>query len=301
MSEVDPVHSCRSAGSRPHRLKKRSRSVPAREHRSLMSDLDRVREGRFLELEEDRRVIAGEGGGKRLRFGWGGAGVGVPAGEEGGLSGFDGATTGFRGEGGVVVLEWKRCEVAGRSGDWECNGMGWRGCRMKWGGLLGVLTWGMTSTLRTVPAAGAPGEPELSSLAGPEAFNLTLAGLDQWGRGGGHGFSFFCCTPAGVGQGPPLGALLSPEADASFTPLIRLVRCSRLSWTSSFFAFVGVWVFLVGLRSVPGLSRGFLTSGARTGCCLDRATWLLTYFALSASSLSTALCLGVPAVAGKRR
>ena len=72
-------------------------------------------------------MIAGEGGGNRLRFGWGGVGVGVPAGEEGGLSGFDGATTGFRGEGGaVVVLDWKRrrCEVAGRSGNWECNGMG---------------------------------------------------------------------------------------------------------------------------------------------------------------------------------
>lgn len=71
----------------------------------------------------------------------------------------------------------------------------------------------MTSTLRTVPAAGDPGEPGLSALAGPKAFNLTLAGLNQSGRGGGHGLSFFCGTPAGeladaVAQ---LGAL-SPES-----------------------------------------------------------------------------------------
>lgn len=132
MSELDPVNSCRSAGSKPHRLKKRSSSVPAREYRSLMSDLDRVREGRFLELEEDKRVMAGEGGGKTGRMEGGGAGTGVSAGEVGGLSGFDGATTGFRGEGPVVVLRWKRrrCEVAGRSGNWECKGMGCRGCRM---------------------------------------------------------------------------------------------------------------------------------------------------------------------------
>lgn len=67
-----------------------------------MSDLDRVREGRFLELEEDKRVIAGEGGGKTGRLG--GSGTGVPVGGEGGLSGLDGATTGFRGEGPVFVL-----------------------------------------------------------------------------------------------------------------------------------------------------------------------------------------------------
>lgn len=71
-----------------------------------MSDLDRVSDGRFLELEEDKRVIAGEEGGKRGRF-WGGGGeTGVPAGEEGGLSGFNGATTGFRGP--DVVLVWNR-------------------------------------------------------------------------------------------------------------------------------------------------------------------------------------------------
>lgn len=93
-----------------------------------MSDLERVREGRFLELEEDRRVMAGEAGGKTGRVGGGGAvsGTGGSAGAEGGLSGLDGATTGFRGEGRAVVLVWKRrrCEVAGRSGNWECKGMG---------------------------------------------------------------------------------------------------------------------------------------------------------------------------------
>lgn len=76
----------------------------------------------------------------------------------------------------------------------------------------------MTSTLRTVPAAGDPGEPGLSTLAGPEAFNLTFAGLDQSGRGGGHGLSFFC---VGVEQGElceavtQSGALLSPESVAA--------------------------------------------------------------------------------------
>lgn len=92
-----------------------------------MSDLDRVSDGRFLELEEDKRVIAGDEGGKTGRLGGGGAGeAGVPAGEEGGLSGFSGATTGFRGEGHAVVLGWKRrrLEIAGRSGNWECKSMG---------------------------------------------------------------------------------------------------------------------------------------------------------------------------------
>lgn len=139
----------------------------------------------------------------------------------------------------------------------------------------------MTSTLRTVPAAGLPGEPELSTLAGPEAFNLTLAGLDQSGRGGGHGLSFFCCASAGVGRGEVTarsGALLSSEftgalgCGPSFTPLIRLVRCSRLSWTPSVFGFVGVCVFLLGRRAVLGVNRGFLMSGGLTGCCLERAT-----------------------------
>lgn len=84
-----------------------------------MSDLERVREGRFLELEEDKRVIAGEGGGKTGRLGGAAAGMS-------GLLGLDGATRGFRGEGPGVVLRWKRrrCEVAGRSGNWECKGMG---------------------------------------------------------------------------------------------------------------------------------------------------------------------------------
>lgn len=91
-----------------------------------MSDLDRVSEGRFLELEEDKRVLAGEEGGKTGRLGGGGAGTGAPAGEEGGLSGFSGATTGFRGRGPVVVLGWKRCrcEATWRSGNWECKEMG---------------------------------------------------------------------------------------------------------------------------------------------------------------------------------
>lgn len=77
-----------------------------------MSDLDRVRDGRFLELEEDKRVTAGEGGGKTGRPGRGGAESGAPAVEEGVLSGLDGATTAFRGEEAVVVLGWKRrsCE-----------------------------------------------------------------------------------------------------------------------------------------------------------------------------------------------
>jgi len=97
-----------------------------------MSDLERDREGRFLELEEDKRVIAGERGGKTGRLGGGGAGGRVSAGEEGGSSGLEGATTGFRGEGRSGVLVWKRrrCDVAGRSGNFECKGMGWRGCRM---------------------------------------------------------------------------------------------------------------------------------------------------------------------------
>lgn len=75
----------------------------------------------------------------------------------------------------------------------------------------------MTSTLRTVPAAGDAGEPGFSTLAGPEAFNLTLAGLDQSGRGGGRGLSFLGCGSTGEGQGEvcavvaPSGALLSSE------------------------------------------------------------------------------------------
>lgn len=137
----------------------------------------------------------------------------------------------------------------------------------------------MTSTLRTCPAAGDPREPGLSTLACPEAFNLTLAGLDQSGRGGGHGFSFFCCAPADVGQGElcevtaPPRALRSPELAVapSFTQLIRLLRCSRSSWTPSCFGLVWVGVFLVGRRAVPGFSRGFHTSGGLTGCCLERA------------------------------
>ena len=104
-----------------------------------MSDLERVREGRFLELEEDKRVIAGEGGGKTGRVGVGAAvtGVlGVPVvsvvsvvsmvSVASVVSGLDGTTTGFRGEGPGSFLRWKRCrcEVAGWSGDWECKGMG---------------------------------------------------------------------------------------------------------------------------------------------------------------------------------
>lgn len=95
-----------------------------------MSDLDRVSEGRFLELEEDKRVMAGEGGGKRRRVGGGGsgagsgAGAGDAAGEEGGLSGFNGATTGFTGVEAGVVLKRRRCEAAGRRGSWECSGAG---------------------------------------------------------------------------------------------------------------------------------------------------------------------------------
>lgn len=140
----------------------------------------------------------------------------------------------------------------------------------------------MTSTLRTVPAAGDPGEPGLSTLAGPEAFNLTLAGLDQSGRGSGHGVSFVCCAPAGVGQGELCEVVVQSglfseftaalDWGPSFTPLIRLVRCSKSSWTPSCFVFVGVGVFLVGRRAVPGLNRGFRTSGGLTGCCLERAT-----------------------------
>lgn len=102
MSEVDPVHSCKSAGSKPQRLKNRSSSVPAREHRSLMSDLDLVSEGRFLELEEDKRVLAGEEGGSAGRGAGGVARTGVPA---RGFSGLDGTTTGLRGD-GPGVLGW---------------------------------------------------------------------------------------------------------------------------------------------------------------------------------------------------
>lgn len=109
----------------------------------------------------------------------------------------------------------------------------------------------MTSTLRTVPAGG-PEETGLSVLAGPEAFNLTLAGLDQSGRGGGHGLSFlWFSAPSGVG-GTNSGVFWSSEGPGlefggpSFTPLIRLLKCSRLSWTASCFGFVWTGVFLVG-------------------------------------------------------
>lgn len=70
------------------------------------------------------------------------------------------------------------------------------------GGLQGVcagLAGGITSTLRTVPAAGVPEAPGLATREGANAFNLTLAGLDQSGRGGGRGLSVFCC---GLGPEP---------------------------------------------------------------------------------------------------
>lgn len=163
-----------------------------------MSDLDRVSEGRFLELEVDKRVLAGEGGGNTGTEG-GVAGTGVSA---GGLSGFDGTTMGFRGNGPGIFLGWERCrcEATWRSENWDGKEMGWRGFRIYRGGLQGVRTGlggGMTSTLRTVPAAGAPGVPELSTRGGAQAFNLTLAGLDQSGRGGGRGLCFVCSPPAG--------------------------------------------------------------------------------------------------------
>lgn len=104
MSELDPVHSCRSAGSKPQRLKKRSSSVPAREQRSLMSDLDLVSEGRFLELEEDKRDLAGEEGGNTAGVGLGVGWTGVSA---GGFSGLDGTMTGLRGD-WPGVLGWDR-------------------------------------------------------------------------------------------------------------------------------------------------------------------------------------------------
>lgn len=135
----------------------------------------------------------------------------------------------------------------------------------------------MTSTLRTVPAGG-PEETGLSVLAGPEAFNLTLAGLDQSGRGGGHGLSFFWFSaPSGVGQ-THSGAFLSSEGPVvvvggpSFTPLIRLLRCSKSNCTASCFGFVWIGVFLVGCRADLGISRGLRASGGLTGCCLHRAT-----------------------------
>lgn len=135
ISEPGPVNSCRSDGSKPHRLKKRSSSVPALENRSLMSDLERVREGRFLELEEDKRVIAGEEGGSKGVLGGGRAGTWTgaeaPTGQEGewscgGGGGGGGAGTGLRGEGPGVVLGWKRrrLEVAWWRGNWKCRSMG---------------------------------------------------------------------------------------------------------------------------------------------------------------------------------
>lgn len=103
MSEPGPANACSSVGSRPHRLKKRSRSVPAREKRSLMSDLERVSEGRFLELEEERRVTVGEPGGSTR-----GSERSSTAAVEGGRmrSCGGGAGTGFKGEDPEVVLEW---------------------------------------------------------------------------------------------------------------------------------------------------------------------------------------------------
>lgn len=142
----------------------------------------------------------------------------------------------------------------------------------------------MTSTLRTVPATGAPEEPGMSTLAGPDAFNLTLAEMDWAGRGGGGGFSFNCCVCFGALPGepcaaaPPSEALQPPEPAATLgwgvlgRSLIRLLRCSKSSWTPSCFAFAWAGVFLVGRSGVLGFSRGFFISGARTGCCLDRAT-----------------------------
>lgn len=70
---------------------------------------------------------------------------------------------------------------------------------MKRGGLQGVragLAGGMTSTLRTVPAAGGPGTPLLTTREVADTFNLTFAGLDQSGRGGRHGLSAFCGAAA---------------------------------------------------------------------------------------------------------
>lgn len=43
-------------------MKKRSSSAPAREKQSLTSDFERVNDGRFLELVEECRVKAGDGG-----------------------------------------------------------------------------------------------------------------------------------------------------------------------------------------------------------------------------------------------
>lgn len=71
-------------------------------------------------------------------------------------------------------------------------------------GLHGILTglvWGITSTLRMVTAAGAPTHSGVSALVGPEALNLTLAGLDQSGHGGGQSLSSTRSTPAGVEAG----------------------------------------------------------------------------------------------------
>lgn len=150
------------------------------------------------------------------------------------------------------------------------------------GGLPGgraELACGMTSTLRTAAAAGDPEALGPSTLAGPEAFNLTLAGLDQSGRGGGHGLSFFCCTAAGelpdVVVQPEVfssESVVAPDFGSSFTSLIRLVRCSKLSRTPFVFVFVGVVGFLVGCRAVPGLGRGLWLSGGLTGSFLERAT-----------------------------
>lgn len=82
---------------------------------------------------------------------------------------------------------------------------------------------------------------------------------------------------------------------------MRLLRCSKSSWTASCFGLVRAGVFLVGRSGVLGFNSGLFTSGGLTGSCLDRASGLLTYLALSASSLSTALCFGAPAAIGVRR
>lgn len=140
----------------------------------------------------------------------------------------------------------------------------------------------MTSTLRTVTAAGEPG---FSTLEGPEAFNLTLAGVDQSWRGGGHGLSSLSSAPARVEQGElcvgvaaQLRSWLSSELPVpveegpSFTPLIRLLRCFKSSGTLVGCVLVWIRVFLVGRRVVLGITTGLRTSGGLTGCCLERAT-----------------------------
>lgn len=70
---------------------------------------------------------------------------------------------------------------------------------MNRGGLQGVragLAGGMTSTLRTVPAAGGPETPLLATRGLADTFSLTFAGPDQSGRGGGQGLSVLCGAAA---------------------------------------------------------------------------------------------------------